>query len=254
MTEKKETITEKKSTRRNFLKNSGLTVGGIVLGGAVGSLIGNESKTVTQGQSTDKENHHTTAENHNVALMYFTPEQFQITEAAAERIFPADDNGPGAKDLLVAYYIDHQLAGTWGLRSNEYTKGPFYPGEPTQGYQGRLNRQEIFNLGLIAMQDYSLKTYSKKFPELTNEEQDEVLTAFADDKVELRGTTAKTFFGIIRGGTIEGVYADPLYGGNKNMEGWRMKNFPGHQMTYLEIIDKEYKVIEPLALNSQHKH
>ncbi len=186
--------------------------------------------------------------------MYFTPEQFSITEAATERIFPADDNGPGAKDLLVAYYIDHQLAGTWGLRSNEYTKGPFYPGEPTQGYQGRLNRQEIFNIGLKGLQDHSLKTYNKKFPELTNEEQDAVLTEFADDKVALKGTTAKTFFGILRAGTIEGAYADPLYGGNKGMEGWKMKNFPGHQMTYLNIIDKEYAVIEPLALNSQHKH
>lgn len=247
-------MTEKKSTRRNFLKNSGLTVGGLVLGGAVGSLIGSDSKTLTSNEKIPTSGSHNGAQNHNVALMYFTPEQFRITEAAAERIFPADDNGPGAKDLLVAYYIDHQLAGTWGLRSNEYTKGPFYPGEPTQGYQGRLNRQEIFNLGLKGLKDYSLKTFNKEFPDLTNEEQDEVLTAFADDKVELKGTTAKTFFGILRAGTIEGVYADPLYGGNKNMDGWRMKDFPGHQMSYADIIDKDFKEIEPLALNSQHKH
>lgn len=247
-------MTEKKSTRRNFLKNSGLTVGGLVLGGAVGSLIGSDSKTVTSEEKIPTSGSHTAVENHNVALMYFTPEQFKLTEAATERIFPADDNGPGAKDLLVAYYIDHQLAGTWGLRSNEYTKGPFYPGAPTQGYQGRLNRQEIFNIGLKGLKDHSLKKYNKEFTELTDEEQDAVLTDFADDKVELRGTTAKTFFGILRAGTIEGVYADPLYGGNKNMDGWRMKDFPGHQMTFLDIIDKEFTVVEPLALNSQHKH
>ncbi len=57
MSEKKETIIEKKSTRRNFLKNSGLTVGGIVLGGAVGSLLGNDSKAVTEGQYEHTENH-----------------------------------------------------------------------------------------------------------------------------------------------------------------------------------------------------
>ena len=32
--------------------------------------------------------------------MYFTPDQYRITEAAAERIFPKDENGPGAKELL----------------------------------------------------------------------------------------------------------------------------------------------------------
>ncbi len=35
----KENFTEKRSTRRNFLKNSGLTLGGLVLGGAVTSLV-----------------------------------------------------------------------------------------------------------------------------------------------------------------------------------------------------------------------
>ena len=59
--------------------------------------------------------------------MYFTPEQYRTTEAAAERIFPKDKNGPGAKELLVAYYIDHQLAGGWGMGAKEYISGPFYP-------------------------------------------------------------------------------------------------------------------------------
>lgn len=253
MTEKEKNtpLLDKRSSRRTFIKNSGLTVGGVVLGGALGSLLVKDEKTTTTETHVHSE---ATTSNANVALMYFTPEQLAITVAAAERIFPADANGPGAKDLLVAYYIDHQLAGTWGLRSNEYTKGPFFPGEPTQGYQGRLNRQEIFNIGLKGLQDHSLSTYNKKFTELTEEEQDAVLTDFADDKVSLKGTTSKIFFGILRAGTIEGVYADPLYGGNNGMEGWKMKDFPGHQMTYLDIIDKEFTVIEPLALNSQHKH
>lgn len=43
--------------------------------------------------------------------MFFIPEQFAITNAAVERIFPKDDNGPGAEELLVAYFIDHQLDG-----------------------------------------------------------------------------------------------------------------------------------------------
>ncbi|MGX9135775.1 gluconate 2-dehydrogenase subunit 3 family protein [Rummeliibacillus sp. JY-2-4R] len=251
---KKNEFLDKNLSRRTFLKSSGLTVGSLVIGGAIGSLLGLDSKKSANEKIPTTAATHNSTENPNVALMYFTHDQFSITEAATERIFPADANGPGAKELLVAYYIDHQLVGPWGLRSKEYTKGPFYPGEDTQGYQGRLNRQQIFNIGLEGLQTQSLKKYKKKFPDLTNEEQDAVLTDFADDKVKLNGISAKTFFGILRGATLEGAYADPLYGGNKNMAGWKMKNFPGHQMSYLNIIDKDFAKIKPAALNSQHNH
>lgn len=249
--EKNALLLDKRSSRRTFIKNSGLTVGGVVLGGALGSLLTKEEKTTTTETHVHSES---TATNLNVALMYFTPEQYRITEAAAERIFPADDNGPGAKELLVAYYIDHQLAGAWGMGSKEYTSGPFFPGEATQGYQGRQNRQQIFEIGLKGIEEQSLKTYDKSFTDLSEEEQDAVLTEFADGKVELKGISSAHFFGVLRTATIEGAYADPLYGGNANMDGWKMKNFPGHQMSFLDIVEKEFTVVEPMALNSQHKH
>src|SRR5690606_19393893 len=88
------------------------------------------------------------------ALMFFTQEQFLITQAATERIFPADENGPGAKDLGVAFFIDHQLAGDWGFNARDYMQPPFYVGEKTQGYQGRLRRREIFEIGLREIQNY----------------------------------------------------------------------------------------------------
>ena len=248
--DEKNSLLDKRSSRRKFLKNSGLTVGGLIAGGALGSLLGDKEAPKTEVQSQPQK----TFENPNVALMYFTPEQYRITEAATERIFPKDHNGPGAKELLVAYYIDHQLAGGWGTGTKEYTSGPFYPGEPTQGYQGRLNRQQMFGIGLKAIQDLSLKTYEKPFEQLSEEEQDAILTEFAEGKVELIGMKSDYFFGLLRSATLEGAYADPLYGGNKDMAGWKMKNFPGHQMSFLNIIEDEFTVVEPAALNSQHSH
>ncbi|WP_249869155.1 gluconate 2-dehydrogenase subunit 3 family protein [Oceanobacillus saliphilus] len=241
------------SSRRKFLKNSGIAAGGIAVGGALGSLLGinGNGEPAAPASTTPTSN---PTENHNQALMYFTPEQFAITDAATERIFPEDDNGPGAKELLIAYYIDHQLAGGWGTGATEYTSGPFFPGEPTQGYQGRLNRQQIFTIGLKGIQDYSQKTYQKNFPQLTAEEQDAVLTEFADGNVTLSGPTSSHFFSELRAATLEGAYADPLYGGNAGMAGWEMKNFPGHQMSYLNIIEEEFTEIKPQALNSQHNH
>ena len=181
--DEKNSLLDKRSSRRKFLKNSGLTVGGLIVGGALGSLLGDNEAPKTEVQSEPQK----TFDNPNVALMYFTPEQYRITEAATERIFPKDHNGPGAKELLVAYYIDHQLAGGWGTGTKEYTSGPFYPGESTQGYQGRLNRQQIFDIGLKAIQDHSVKTYENPFEKLSEEEQDAILTEFAEGKVELKG-------------------------------------------------------------------
>ncbi|WP_087972188.1 gluconate 2-dehydrogenase subunit 3 family protein [Oceanobacillus rekensis] len=241
------------SSRRKFLRNTGIAAGGVVVGGTLGGLLGmNDKNEPAESASTSKAVTHT--ENHNQALMFFTPEQFHITDAATERIFPKDNNGPGAKELLIGYYIDHQLAGGWGTGTTEYTSGPFFPGEPTQGYQGRLNRQQIFKIGLKGIQDYSQKTYQKSFPELTAEEQDAVLTEFADGNVSLSGPTSSHFFSELRAATLEGAYSDPLYGGNAGMAGWEMKNFPGHQMSYLDIIEEEFTEIKPLALNSQHNH
>lgn len=50
--------------------------------------------------------------------------------------------------------------------------------------------------------------------------------------------------------TIAGVYAEPIYGGNTNMQAWRMKKFPGAQMTYAaQILDGDkFEVIEPISL------
>ena len=248
--DEKNSLLDKRSSRRKFLKNSGLTVGGLIAGGALGSLLGDNEAPKTEVQSEPQK----TFENPNVALMYFTPEQYRITEAATERIFPKDHNGPGAKELLVAYYIDHQLAGGWGTGTKEYTLGPFYPGEATQGYQGRLNRQQIFEIGLKAIQDLSVKTYENPFEKLSEEEQDAILTEFAEGKLELTGMKSDYFFGVLRSATLEGAYSDPLYGGNAGMEGWKMKNFPGHQMSFLNIIEDEFTVVAPAALNSQHSH
>ena len=56
--------------------------------------------------------------------------------------------GPGAIGLDVPYFIDHQLAGNYGSNSKEYMQGPFDVGAPTQGYQSRLTRAEIFRQGI----------------------------------------------------------------------------------------------------------
>jgi gluconate 2-dehydrogenase gamma chain len=40
------------------------------------------------------------------------------------------------------------------------------------------------------------------------------------------------FFGAVRLHTIEGMFCDPMYGGNRNAIGWKLIGFPGAQWGY----------------------
>ncbi|MDQ0270446.1 gluconate 2-dehydrogenase subunit 3 family protein [Cytobacillus purgationiresistens] len=240
-------------SRRTFLKNSGLTVGGIVLGGAVANLLG-----VNTGGSS--EHVHTSPQEPvsypNEALMFFTMDQYRLTAAAAERIFPKDELGPGAIELNVAIYIDHQLASPWGANVKDYMQGPFYSPDQLQGTQLRLLRKDLFLLGLEGLDKYSNKKFKKNFIELEVNEQDEVLTDFeSGEKYKLSGISSSHFFSMLRTLTIEGAYADPLYGGNKEMKGWKMRKYPGSYMSYTnDIQSNSFVEKKPQSLNSHMGH
>jgi len=252
--EKKNPVLDKRSSRRSFLKNSGLTVGGVVLGGALGSLLIKDDKSTTTTETQNKKT--TPTANPNVALMFFTPNQYQVTQAAVERIFPEDANGPGAKELNAAIYIDHQLAGPWGSNVKDYRLGAFYKAEENQGPQTKLLRKDLFLAGLDSLSTYSIKQYEVDFKELEATQQDEVLLAFSEGKVELYGKVSSAqFFSLLRTLTIEGVYADPMYGGNNEMLGWSMRKYPGSRMQYVaEIQDEKFIELEPQGLNSHMGH
>ena len=234
-------------SRRKFIKNSGIAVGGLAAGGVIGSVIPWRKNTETSEQQ--KAGHEAKGtKNYNQALMNFTKAEFAVVDAASERIFPTDDNGPGASELGVAFYIDHQLAGSYGFNARDYMEPPFFHGEDVQGYQGRLKRREIFKIGIRELQNYSHQQFEKGFTKLSEEQQDEVLKDFQEDKVKLATISTSGFFELLRSATLEGLYSDPLYGGNVDMDGWRMKNYPGNVMSYKDIIEKDFQEIEPSSL------
>lgn len=117
--------------------------------------------------------------------------------------------------------------------------GPFKEGESTQGFQSPLNRGEIFTQGIREINKVSNKKFKSSFPELEEEQQNEVLMMFENDEVELKNVSSARFFSLLRQATLEGAYSDPLYGGNRNMDGWRMKEFPGAQSAYIKKLKKK---------------
>lgn len=246
---KKNNTGEKQGTdrsRRTFLRNSGIAVGGIVVGGTIGGLLGSNKNTETDVAPAAPE------ENPNIALMFFYPDEYQTTVAACERIFPADDLGPGAKDLNAAIYIDHQLASQWGINGSDYRLGPWYEPEETQGEQIKLFRKDLFRSGLKELDNHSNKEFSQKFVDLEPSQQDEVLIAFEQGEAnDLSGVPSSEFFNLLRTLTIEGIYADPMYGGNNRMEGWAMRKYPGTRMSYVnELQSKEFVELSPESLTS----
>ena len=243
---------DKNVSRRDFLKTTGIAAGTLVGGGLIGGLVG-YNMNGKNGTSTLNKNHTGTKEEHTastqVKLFFMNDQDFKILANATERIFPEDDLGPGAIGLDVPYFIDHQLAGQYGSNSKEYMQAPFAEGAPTQGYQSRLTRAQIFKQGIQKLEAESQNRFQKGFNDIEGAQMDEILTAFQKGEIQMSGVTSAFFFTLLRSATLEGAYADPAYGGNKNMDGWRMKNFPGNQMTYFaQIEDKKFQKIEPTSL------
>jgi len=153
-------------------------------------------------------------------LRFFTAGEAKLVVAICERIFPGDDSGPGATEAGVVVYIDRQLAGPYGRDQYRYTKAPFVDALPEHGYQGKATPREIYREGLERLGG---------FKELPAAQQDERLRA-------IEGTL---FFQLLRRHTIEGMFCDPLHGGNAGMIGWQLIGYPGPLMSYREQIGKQ---------------
>lgn len=173
------------------------------------------------------------------AYAYLTQPEVRFLDAAVARLIPADELGPGALEADVTYFIDQQLAGSWGVHGRAYRMGPWQDGTPQQGFQSRLTPQEIYRAGIRETDLYCTRRYGKALCLLTAEQQDEVLHNLEDGEINLESVSAKLFFGLLWKNTEEGFFADPMYGGNRDKIGWRLIGFPGvAPSTYNQHIEK----------------
>jgi gluconate 2-dehydrogenase gamma chain len=110
---------------------------------------------------------------------------------------------------LVANYIDLALAGAYA------DQGDFY------------------RRGLQALDAYCVATHKDSFVYLKPAQQDEVVGALESGKATgFAWPTAQAFFNALRTHTMEGMFSDPIYGGNKDFAGWKLVGFPGAQPTF----------------------
>ena len=185
------------------------------------------------------------------AYRYLTQPEVRFLDAAVARLIPADELGPGAKEAGVACFIDQQLASAWGTHGRNYRMGPWPEGTPQQGFQSRLTPQEIYRVAIREINVHCIKRYQKPFGFLAPQQQDEVLRGLDDGGIELESLPAKLFFGLLHRNTMEGFFADPIYGGNRDKVGWKLIGFPGvAAASYNDHIEKHnvpYRV-EPVSI------
>jgi gluconate 2-dehydrogenase gamma chain len=170
---------------------------------------------------------------------FFSPEEAAVIEALVDRLIPPDDKTPGGKDAGCAVYIDRQLAGPYGEARGLYMRPPFQDGAANQGGQSPLTPAMRYRRSLAALDKHSQSSFAgKHFNQLPTDLQDKVIAGMESGDVKFDNVSARGFFDLLLQNTQEGFFADPMYGGNRDMVGWKMIGFPGARYDYRDWVER----------------
>ena len=196
------------ATRRSFLVRAALGAGAVAGSSLVPdvyaqTLAQQKAGTAALGQL------HPTSIQHGA---FFNYEQATTVAAFTERLMPDAPGKPGAREAGVLSYIDLALAGAYA------------------------DLQDFYRRGIAQLDGYCRATYKKAFAQLDSAQQDQVIAALEQGKASgFSWPTAQEFFNTVRTHTMEGMFADPLYGGNRDFAGWRLVGFPGAQGNFTSV-------------------
>jgi gluconate 2-dehydrogenase gamma chain len=199
-------MSEHDETRRAFLKGAAVGVGAVAGAGIVTEALAAETKPTHDHMAAPASPALPTGEQHGAFL---NDEDAKTVAAFAERLMPSAPGKPGAKDAGVLNYIDLALMGAYA------------------------DQQDFYRRGLAQLETYCQKAYGNSFRRLPADKQDAVITALEGGKADnFTYPSAQAFFDRLRSHTMEGMFSDPVYGGNKDFAGWRLVGFPGAQHSF----------------------
>jgi gluconate 2-dehydrogenase alpha chain len=140
----------------------------------------------------------------NQAFTALSLEEAATLDALFEQLFPTDDRGPGASQIGVINYLDRALSGPYA------------------------RHLETYRLGVQALELESEFRFRKRFAEIDSAQQQELIAALEDNSASnFKAVEAKSFFELARSHLQEGLFSDPIYGGNRDKSGWRVLCHPG---------------------------
>jgi gluconate 2-dehydrogenase gamma chain len=183
---------------------------------------------------------------------YFTADEGAAVEALVDRLIPPDPQTPGGKDVGCAVFIDRQLAGPYGSFEGLYMSGPFEAGTPQQGPQSSVTPAQQYRQALAALDQHCRGAFGgNPFAALADADKDQVIKGLEDGSLKIAGTDG--FFKLLLNDTQQGFFADPIYGGNKDMAAWKMIGFPGTRYDYRDWVERHNETypLPPIGIN-QH--
>jgi len=212
--------------RRRLLANASILTGGAVAAAVLGPEIASASSTKaarpilwlnqSPAAATPMASPGATpvADLATYVPNHLTDAELTTLKAALDRIIPADDLGPSANDMGVFVYIDKSFGGL------------------------HADALPLFQAGLAALDSAA---GSGGFASLDSDKQDAILTDIEAGKQDTTESSAKGsnvvvaptgFFGALLTHTREGMFSDPIYGGNVNFQGWDMVGYPGIKLEW----------------------
>jgi gluconate 2-dehydrogenase gamma chain len=194
--------------RRAFLVRAAVGAGAVASAGLVPDAFAQnqEQDKKAKGEANAPAPQHPSGNEHGAFLNH---DQATTIAAFTERLIPGAPGKPGASEAGVLNYIDLALAGAYA------------------------DLQDFYRRGLASLDAYCRKTYNESFARLSAAQQDETTAALEEGKATgFTWPTAQAFFNTVRTHTMEGMFADPVYGGNKDFAGWRLVGFPGAQAIF----------------------
>jgi gluconate 2-dehydrogenase gamma chain len=168
-----------------------------------------------------------------------TQAEAAFLKAAADTIIPADALSPSASDCGVIDFIDCELAGPYGEGARLYRDGPILKGKPEHGYQLGLTPREFFSQGIAAAEAWTQTRFGKSFAALADAERQAAFTEIESGKAVFEKFEAREFFDALIAIVMEGFFADPYYGGNRDMAGWKMIGYPGLPADYQHAMEHQ---------------
>jgi gluconate 2-dehydrogenase gamma chain len=217
-------MTKHDASRREFLVRAAVGAGAVA-GGALAQNREQDKKADSESKTAANSpaHPHSSGDAHGFAIKeaqgaFLNRNDSATIAAFTERLMPGAPGRPGARDAGVLNYIDLALAGAYA------------------------DLQDFYRRGLAQLDTYCRQSYHAPFAQLSAAQQDEVISALEQGKASgFQWPTAQAFFTTLRTHTIEGMFADPIYGGNKDFAGWRLVGFPGAQgiFTPLDMQSKQ---------------
>ena len=223
--------------RRAFLKSG-------VLGGAAAVAVTRPPAASAQSAAA--------AAHASAGYAFLNAYEAAFVEALVDHMVPADRLTPKGTDIGVNIFIDRALAGAWGKGDRLYMQGPWKQGTPSQGYQLPLTPAELYRAGIAACNAHCVTAYTKPFERIAVAQREEFLLALQGGKVVFEGgPPARDFFTMMYQSVMEGMFSDPIYGGNRDKAGWKLIGFPGaiavHQQNVEKYRDKKFP-LDPLGI------